>query len=318
MRGSGTAPYFGLDKYNDGVVLSDLAPEDWLSCFQFSALQANEPPAKSIGVRGTDRLDLTRTYPSDALDQLVQDLAYLCQIVLAAYEHSKYLLTIVRPFLSRATWTEVVAGAQCGKCTLPAETREASILRLDIVNFTGITDSHPLDQVISDLNAYLDAMTQVVYRYHGDVDKYLGDGFLSIFHNADDAVQAGCAIQRATADFNRRQLAQGGLAFPARIGIASGPIATVSLGSHERQDRTVLGIPVNLAERLQEQASPGQVWLSQATFDRLRDQTDCSWLGPAKIKGVQEPIVVYEKHWTTTQLSPAPEALAETARARRR
>jgi class 3 adenylate cyclase len=310
MRSNGTTPYFGLDRHNGGVALSDLGPEDWLPCFQFPAIQANEF-SKSAGVTRSDRLDLTRTYPSDALDQLVQDLAYLCQIALAAHEHGKYLLTIVRPFLSRATWTKVIAGAQCGECTLPAETCEASILQLDIANFTEIANSHPLDQVVSDLNAYLDTMTQVVYRYHGDVDKYLGDGFLSVFANADDAVQAGCAIQRATADFNRRQLAQGGLAFPARIGIASGPITMVSLGSHERQERTVLGMPVNLAERLQEQASPEQVWLSQATFDQLCDQTDCSCLGPAKVKGVQEPVVVYEKHWTATQSSPAPDALAE-------
>jgi class 3 adenylate cyclase len=301
MRFNGTAPHVALHKHNDRVPLSDLAPEDWLSCLKFPNIQANEPPAKSVGVRGNDELDLTRTYPSDALDQLVQDMAYLCQIVLAAYEQSKYLLTIVRPFLSRATWTEVIAVAQCSRCTWPAETREASILRLDIANFTEIADKHPLGQVVSDLNAYLDAMTQVIYRHHGDVDKYLGDGFLSVFANADDAVQAGCAIQRATADFNRRQLAQGGLAFPARIGIASGKVAMVSLGSHERQERTVLGMPVNLAERLQEQASPEQVWLSQATFDRLRDQTDCSRLGPAKVKGLQEPVVVYEKRWTAIQ-----------------
>jgi adenylate cyclase len=189
---------------------------------------------------------------------------------------------------------------------VPAETREASILRLDIANFTEIADRHPLDQVVSDLNAYLYAMTQLIYRHHGDVDKYLGDGFLSVFANADDAVRAGCAIQRDTADFNRRQLAQGGLAFPARIGIASGPIALVSLGSHERRERTVLGMPVNLAERLQEQASPEQVWLSQATFDQLRNQADCSCLGPAKVKGIQEPVVVYEKRWTAVQSSPAP------------
>jgi class 3 adenylate cyclase len=314
---NGTASYSALDRCDDESALPGFAPEDWLSCFRFPVVLANELSAKPAGVMRADRLDLTRTYPSDALDQLVQDLAYLCQIALAAYERSEHLLTIIRPFLSRATWTDVVAGAQRGKRALPAETRQASILRLDIANFTEIAAGHPLGQVISDLNAYLDTMTQAVYRYHGDVDKYLGDGFLSVFASADDAVQAGCAIQRAATDFNHRHLAQGGLAFPTRIGIASGPISFVSLGARDRQERTVLGMPINLAERLQEQATPGRVWFSQATFEQLRDQAGCYYLGPVKVKGLQEPVVVYEKHSTAIQSSSAPEALAEVARALR-
>jgi adenylate cyclase len=103
-------------------------------------------------------------------------------------------------------------------------------------------------------------------------------------------------MQRAAAKFNHRQLDRGRMAFPTRIGIASGPIAMVSLGSHDRQDRTVIGIPINLAERLQKKATPGQVWLSQATFDRLRDQSGYHCVGSVEIKGLQEPVVVYEKH----------------------
>lgn len=301
MHSNGAVPWPALDEHNNGGAMPELDPRDWMLYFTFPVIRASEFSSRLSAVTGADELDLTRACPSDELDQLVQELAHLCQAALAAYERSKYLLTIVRPFLSRTTWTEAVEVAQCGECTLPAETREASILRLDIANFTQLTDGHPLDQLLSDLNAYLDAMTQLVYLYHGDVNKYLGDGFLGIFADADNAVQAGCEIQRAAADFNRRQLARGGLVFPTRIGIASGQIAVVSLGSRDRQDRTVLGMPVNLAERLQEQATPGRVWLSQATFDRLRDQTDCCYRSSIKVKGLQEPVVVYEKHWTAVQ-----------------
>ena len=298
MHSNGTVPWLALDRHHNAAVMPELVSGDWSSCFKFPVIQANGLSPKSAGMAGADRSNLARRYPSDELDQLVQELAHLCHVALAAYDHSKYLLTIVRPFLSRTTWTEAIQGAQCGRRTLPVETRQASILQLDIANFTELTDRHPLDQVLSDLNAYLDTMTQLVYRYHGDVNKYLGDGFLSVFANADDAVQAGCAIQRAVADFNRRQLAQGALVFPTRIGIASGQIAVVSLGSRDRQDRTVLGMPVNLAKRLQEQATRGGVWLSQVTFDRLQDQSGCRCLGSVKVKGLQEPVVVYEKHPT--------------------
>ena len=298
MHPNGTLPWFALDRHQNVAVMPELASDDWLSCFKFPVIQADGLSPKSAGMAGAGRSNLAKRCPSDELDQLVQELAQLCHVALAAYEHSKYLLTIIRPFLSRTTWTEAIQGVQCGRRTLPVETRQASILQLDIANFTELTDRHPLDQVLSDLNAYLDTMTQLVYRYHGDVNKYLGDGFLSVFANADDAVQAGCAIQRAAADFNRRQLAQGALVFPTRIGIASGQVAVVSLGSHDRQDRTVLGMPVNLAKRLQEKATQGGVWLSQVTFDQLEDQSGCRCLGSVKVKGLQEPVVVHEKHPT--------------------
>ena len=227
--------------------------------------------------------------------QLALELAHLCQGAWTVYDRSQHLLTIVRPFLSRTTWTEAVEVVRRGGRALPTEAHEASILWVDIASFTELVDSHPLDEVLSTLNAYLDMLTQLIYRHHGDVNKYLGDGFLSIFVDADDAVKAACAIQRAAANFNRHQSAQGGLVFPTRVGIDTGQIAIVSLGSHNRQDRTVLGMPVNLAKRLQEKATPGQVWLSQATFDRLRDQSGCRYLGPVKVKGQQEPVVVYVK-----------------------
>jgi class 3 adenylate cyclase len=152
-----------------------------------------------------------------------------------------------------------------------------------------------LDRVLTDLKGYLDQLTRLVYLHHGEVDKYLGDGFLAIFANADDAVQAGSTIQQAAAEFNRHQSVRGGLVFPSRVAIDTGQVAVTSLGSCNRQERTVIGMPVNLAERLQAQATPGRVWLSQATFDRLQDRSGYRCLGAMKVKGKAEPVVVYEK-----------------------
>jgi signal transduction histidine kinase/class 3 adenylate cyclase len=208
---------------------------------------------------------------------------------------SRNLQSVTRPFFSRMTWPDVIEAARPGERSLAAETREVSILRLDIAGFTELTDSHPLDRVLSDLSTYLDISTQLVHRHQGNVHKYLGDGFLSVFADADDAVRAGHAIQQATADFNHRQSLKSGLVFPTRVGIASGEVAVTSLGSHDHQDRTVIGSPVNLAERLQEKATPGRVWLSQATYGRLRDRSGCRRLGPVQVKGWQLPVVVYER-----------------------
>ncbi len=257
--------------------------------------RTNKSLATSTRVMDADRLNLSVPSSSPDLNQLVQELACLYQLAWTAYERSQTLQAVVRPFLSRSTWTEATKVAWQGQQVLPTETREVSMLRLDIVNFTELIDNHPLGQVLADLNAYLDRLTRIVYRHQGDVDKYLGDGFLSIFDKADDAVQAGCALQQAVTDFNRRQSASGGLIFPARVAICTGQVVITTIGSPDRQDRTIMGMPINLVERLQAQATPGRVWLSQATFDRLRDPSGCRYLGRIKVKGRQEPVVVYEK-----------------------
>ena len=293
MRSDGITPSPGFGKRNDQVATLELSGKGRPVFLEFPAIQTNELSTKSVSV--VDRPALTSLPLKADHDRLTQELACLGQTGWAAYQRSQYLLAVVRPFLSRTTWTEAIGVARCGGCALPTETREASILWLDIANFTALTDSHPLDQVLLDLNTYLDTMTQLVYSYQGDVNKYLGDGLLGVFADADDAVKAGCAIQRAAADFNGCQSAGDGMVFPTRVGVASGQIAVVSLGSRDRQDRTVIGVPVNLAKRLQEKATPGRVWLLQATFDQLRDQSGCRYLGPVRIKGRQKDVIVYEK-----------------------
>lgn len=266
---------------------NDVTPQFVLKHWPTGSIRAN------YSVVGTDwpgTLD-----PTGMANWLVQELSYHYQTLSAAYERSQRLQTLIRPFLPATTWTEATDLARRGGRVLPTERREVSVLRLDIVNFTELMDNQPIDSLLASLNAYLDTLTSLVYRYHGEVSKYLGDGFLAIFASADEAVQVGCALQRAAADFNRCQAAQTGLVFPTRIGIDSGQVVMISLGSHDRQDRTVIGMPINLAERLQAQATPGRVWLSKETFERLQDQTGYRCLGLMKVKGRAEMVVVYEK-----------------------
>jgi class 3 adenylate cyclase len=262
---------------------------------KFPIIRVDEPFTPSAGIPGADHTYLSGMPSMADLSQFVRELIRLCQAVGAAYERNRRLQAIVRPFLAGTTWSEAAEVARRGGHSLPTEIREASILWLDIASFTELMDSHTLDQVLADLNACLDRLARIVYRQRGEVSKYLGDGFLAVFADADAAVQAGCAIQGAATDFNRRQSARGGLVFPTRIGIDSGQVTITNLGPPERQDRTVIVMPVNLAERLQARATPGRVWLSQVTFDRLRDRSGCRYLGPIQVKGRAEPVIVYEK-----------------------
>ncbi len=111
----------------------------------------------------------------------------------------------------------------------------------------------------------------------------------------------------------KRQSLNGKPAFPTRIGIDSGQVALTSLGSAERRDRTVIGVPVNCAQRIQQQVLTGQVWLSQATFQQLQDRSGFRAVGAIEIKGQQEPVFVYAKQ-TEQQVDPGQDATRILAR----
>ena len=256
-----------------------------------------------ISLSSFDTASLLKTdrHLSPDLDSLHHAVLSLYQITRLAYEQSLNLQATLRPLIPHSTWAEAAQIARGSNRTFPSETRNISVLRLDIVNFTTLMDCHPLDQLLTALKAYLDSLTQIVYEHNGDVYKYLGDGFLSIFTSADAAVQAGYAIQKAVVNFNRAQTEQGGLVFACRIGVDSGPVVLTTIGSSQRQDRTVMGMPVNLAERLQARALPGSVWLSQETFNRLSDKSGYSYIGPVQVKGRQMPVIVYEKRLFLTE-----------------
>jgi class 3 adenylate cyclase len=248
----------------------------------------------------TPSLSLYRPLPPfyfrpETTNQPAFESLFSYQAVHLAYEQSQRLQALVRPLLSTTTWEGAVEATRRGEEKLPTELCQLSILRLDIANFTGLMNSYPPDELLADLNTYLDRLTQLVYQHQGDIDKYLGDGFLAFFTNADEAVRASSALQQVIAAFNQNQAAQGRPIFPTRIGIDSGPVAITSLGSSQRQERTVMGLAVTVAERLQALAIPGRTWLSQATFDRLQDQTGCRCLGPIEMKGLSAPVTIYEK-----------------------
>ena len=152
------------------------------------------------------------------------------------------LQEIVQPLLPQAIWTEAVDLSRQGGRELGMAMRQATILCLDIADFTRLTETVPLSQIVYTLNAYLGEMTGLVYDYGGDIHKFLGDGFLSLFDTADAAVKAGSAIQMATDVFNAQQVDQGGLTFSARIGIDTGVSYTAELILADKDELSDAGV----------------------------------------------------------------------------
>ena len=151
------------------------------------------------------------------------------------------------------------------------------------------------------LNEYFGAMTDIVFRYQGTVDKFIGDGLMVFFGDPDPqpdhalrCVQAAIEMQTRVRELKAKWETEGGLPIQIRIGINTGTVAVGNMGSARRLSYTVLGSAVNLAQRLEANAPVGGILISRHTYELVKDQVRTRPLGQIQVKGLTEFIDVYE------------------------
>src|SRR5207244_11526651 len=98
------------------------------------------------------------------------------------------------------------------------------------------------------------------------------------------------AMNAPQAAVTRRWAEEAKAAFEIGIGLSTGDVAAALLGSEERLEYTLVGDTVNLSQRLQQLAGPGETVLSQATRDALKEPAECEQLEPTIVKGRQTPV----------------------------
>jgi len=128
----------------------------------------------------------------------------------------------------------------------------------------------------------------------------VGDAVMAVFgapvpqdDHADRAVTAAAAMHAAQAAVNGRWLEEGLDPFRLGLGLSTGRVAGALLGSAERLEYTIVGDTVNLAQRLQQWANPGETVLSEPTYNALTTRVEAERLDPALVKGRQAPVAAY-------------------------
>ncbi|MCU0494645.1 MAG: GAF domain-containing protein [Chloroflexaceae bacterium] len=176
----------------------------------------------------------------------------------------------------------------------------------DLRGFTSLTERiGPKVLIERVLNRYFTSMTEVLYRYEGTVDKYLGDGIIGVFGTPlarpDDPQRALCAavdMQRAFAALRDDWRQELNLDIGMGIGLSYGHAVVGNVGSEQRFDYTHIGDVVNTANRLAGVAQGGQIIASYHLYDALPHEERTTWrfheLGPKPLKGKLEPHLIYE------------------------
>jgi class 3 adenylate cyclase len=192
-----------------------------------------------------------------------------------------------------------------GEKAAPGYRRElTTVFFSDIRNFTDLAESLEPEVIGVLLNEYMDAMIGIAGRYEGTVDKFVGDGILIFFgaslepaEGARRCVRMALEMQAEMPAIRARLEKRGiGLAreLSIRIGINTGHAVVGNFGSESRMDYTVIGLPVNVAARLQAHAAPGGILLSEPTWRLVLDSIPCAPRGEVTLKGVSRPVRVYE------------------------
>jgi adenylate cyclase len=173
------------------------------------------------------------------------------------------------------------------------------MLFADLRGFTAFSDMAEPEEVIALLNTYLSRMTDLVFKYEGTLDKFLGDGMLVFFNDpvpqpdhAKRAVEMAIEMQEETLKMGREGYI-GDAPLRMGIGITTGYVTVGTIGSEHRMEYTVVGQQVNLAARLVSVAEPGQIIINQRAYELVRGFVDAEEVGPFTVKGFQKPVAAY-------------------------
>lgn len=192
---------------------------------------------------------------------------------------------------------------ESGEAELGGQIHEATVFFSDIRSFTSISEKIGARETVSMLNEYFTLMVDIIFRYKGILDKYIGDAILAVFGipftsgaDADNSVSASIDMMRALYSFNAGRLESGLDAIDIGIGINTAEVLAGNIGSMKRMDYTVIGDGVNLASRLEgaNKYYGTRILISEFTFKRLKNSYLCRGIDYLKVKGKDRPIEAYE------------------------
>ena len=178
----------------------------------------------------------------------------------------------------------------------------ASVLFADIFGFSALSESMSADEINALLNEYFGYIAHIVDACHGHIDKYIGDCVMAVFGapesdplHAQHALECAALIQYLVETLNKRRKARGQVVLMFHIGINSGAMLAGNIGAADRMDYTVMGKEVNVAARLSSSAKPGQILLSDATYDAIRKTgpIQCKQHGKITLRGATQPLMTY-------------------------
>ncbi|MCA8922447.1 MAG: FHA domain-containing protein, partial [Planctomycetes bacterium] len=183
---------------------------------------------------------------------------------------------------------------------LGGDMKTGTVFFSDIIGFTSMSEALSPTQVVAKINRYMKYMVDIVFKYKGSVDKFIGDCIMAVWgvpialdHEAVNAVSAAVEMQNALFLFNCELKAEGSTPIYMGIGLNSGSFVAGNMGHERRMEYTVIGDNVNLAQRVESKAGRGMVLITPTTHERCEDRVLACKLAPVELKGKALPVETY-------------------------
>ena len=183
---------------------------------------------------------------------------------------------------------------------LGGDIKAGTVFFSDIVGFTSMSESMEPAAVVNKINRYFKHMVDIVFKYNGSIDKFMGDAIMAIWgvpqpmkDEAVYAITAGVEMQNSVFLLNSEFIKEGEREIHMGIGLNSGHFIAGNMGSERRMEYTCIGDNVNLAQRVESKAGRGHVYVSESTFERADGKVLGVKLKATRVKGKAQPVTIY-------------------------
>lgn len=241
-----------------------------------------------FGLIQVDTQDRAKKFVPDDIN-LLAGIAALAAIFIKNRKEAEARQNLMRYF-SPSVANEVANGKIDLK--LGGDTKVGTVFFSDIIGFTTMSEGLTAAQVVEKINRYMRYMVDIVFKYNGSIDKFIGDCIMAVWgvpleipDEAVAAVTAGVEMQNAVFLFNTELAAEGQTPIHMGIGLNSGQFVAGNMGSERRMEYTVIGDNVNLAQRVESKAGRGMVLCSETTYERCDGKVLGIKLKPVALKG---------------------------------
>lgn len=189
------------------------------------------------------------------------------------------------------------------KLKLGGDKKDLSVLFSDIRGFTTISEKLTPEELVRLLNEYLTVMTNIVFKYEGLLDKYMGDAIMAVFgapldqpDHARRACLTALEMMEELHGLQKKWEAEGRPVLNIGVGINTGDMVVGNMGSEMRFDYTVMGDMVNLGSRLEgiNKEYGSNIIISEFTYDAVQDSVICRELDFVRVKGKNKPVKIFE------------------------
>lgn len=177
--------------------------------------------------------------------------------------------------------------------------REISVIYCDVRGFTAFSESIPPERVMEIVNRYLSVSAEAIHQYEGIIDKYMGDAVVGLYNtqlnphedHTRRAVQTALLMAAGVLELHQTLPPEQRLSYG--IGVHTGYAVLGNVGSPSRKEFTALGEALDIAKLLQENAESGEIIISAAAYERVKDRIGADALPPRKLKDDLELAVMY-------------------------